>query len=175
MAGGAARLEVLDPGFVRSRRGARAVGATLLTWATMLGVTSVFDVADPVRITLFGVGACFTGALLATDSRPRDRVRVLCWATVVSSVAVVVTVELSRTATAWHVLDLAGVDQPAVKSLGLERSPAGPDRDPRNGQRFPATGIARLNIPSVNGHHFRAAGGGTIMSSTPSSRRRTTW
>jgi hypothetical protein len=32
--------------------------------------------------------------------------------------------------------------------------------DPRNGQRFPATGIARLNIPSVNGHHFRAAGGG---------------
>jgi hypothetical protein len=63
--GVAARLEVFDPGFVRSRRGVRAVCATVLAWATMVAVTSAFDLADPVRITLFAAGAAFEGALLA--------------------------------------------------------------------------------------------------------------
>jgi hypothetical protein len=75
--GVAACLEVVDPGFVRSRRGVRAVCATVLAWATMLAVTSAFDVADPLRITLFAAGAAFEGALLAPDPQPRDRVRTL--------------------------------------------------------------------------------------------------
>jgi hypothetical protein len=61
-------------------------------------MTSVFGVAEPVRITLFGAGACFFGALLVTDPQRSDRVRTLGWASVVSAVAVVVTVELSQSA-----------------------------------------------------------------------------
>ena len=75
-----ARLEILDPGFVRTRRGVRAVGATVLAWATMLVVIYGFHVADPLRITLFAAGAAFEGALLAPDPQPRDRVRTLGWA-----------------------------------------------------------------------------------------------
>jgi uncharacterized membrane protein YgaE (UPF0421/DUF939 family) len=97
--GSAARLEVFDPGFVRTRRGARAVCATVLAWATMLAVTSAFDVADPFRITLFAAGAAFEGALLAPDPQPRDRVRTLGWASVVSAVAIVMTIGLSQIAT----------------------------------------------------------------------------
>ncbi len=96
MSGVAARLEVFDPGFVRSRRGVRAVCATVLAWATMVVVTS--DVTDPVRITLFAAGAAFEGALLAPDPQPRDRVRTLGWASVVAAVAVVVTVALTQSA-----------------------------------------------------------------------------
>lgn len=90
-----ARLEILDPGFVRTRRGVRAVGATVLAWATMLVVIYVFHVADPVRITLFAAGAAFEGALLAPDPQPRDRVRTLGWAVVTSGAAVVATVGLT--------------------------------------------------------------------------------
>jgi hypothetical protein len=43
----------------------------------MVAVTSAFDVADPLRITLFAAGAAFEGALLAPDPQPRDRVRAL--------------------------------------------------------------------------------------------------
>jgi hypothetical protein len=78
--GVAARLEIFDPGFVRPRRGVRAVCATVLAWATMVAVTSAFDVAEPVRITLFAAGAAFEGALLAPDPQPRDRLRTLGWA-----------------------------------------------------------------------------------------------
>jgi hypothetical protein len=92
------RLEVFDPGFVRTRRGVRAVCATVLAWATMVAVTSAFDVADPLRITLFAAGAAFEGALLAPDPQPRDRVRTLGWASVVAAVAVVVTVALIQNA-----------------------------------------------------------------------------
>ena len=94
----AERLEVFDPGFVRTRRGVRVVCATVLAWATMVAVTSAFDVADPVRITLFAAGAAFEGALLAPDPQPRDRVRTLGWASVVAAVAVVVTVALTQNA-----------------------------------------------------------------------------
>ncbi len=98
MAGVAARLEMVDPAFVRTRRGARTACATVLSWATLVAVTSVFGVAEPLRITLFGAGACFFGALLVIDPQRSDRVRTLGWASVVSAVAVVVTVELSQTA-----------------------------------------------------------------------------
>ncbi len=70
----------------------------MLAWATMVAVTSAFDVADPVRITLFAAGAAFEGALLAPDPQPRDRVRTLGWASVVAAVAVVVTVALTQNA-----------------------------------------------------------------------------
>ncbi len=76
----------------------RAVCATVLAWATMVAVTSAFDVTDPVRITLFAAGATFEGALLAPDPQPRDRVRTLGWAAVVAAVAVVVTVALTQRA-----------------------------------------------------------------------------
>ncbi len=96
MIGGiAARLEVIDPGAVRTRRGVRAACATVLAWATMLAVTVAFDVADPLRITLFAAGAAFEGALLARDPQPRDRLRTLGWATLACSGAVVATVQLS--------------------------------------------------------------------------------
>lgn len=98
MSGVAARLEMFDPGFVRSRRGVRAVCATVLAWATMVAVTSAFDVADPVRITLFAAGAAFEGALLAPDPHPRDRVRTLGWAAAVAAIAIVVTVALTQSA-----------------------------------------------------------------------------
>ncbi|WP_123028484.1 FUSC family protein [Mycolicibacterium stellerae] len=96
MSGAAARLEVFDPGLVRSRRGVRAVCATVLAWATMVAVTFAFDVADPVRITLFAAGAAFEGALLAPDPQPADRIRTLGWAAVVAAVAIVATVALAR-------------------------------------------------------------------------------
>jgi hypothetical protein len=101
----AARLEVFDPGFVRTRRGARAVGATVLAWATMVAVTYAFDVAEPFRITLFAAGAAFEGALLAPDPQPRDRVRTLGWASVVAAVAIVVTIWLGQMA-AWATVAL---------------------------------------------------------------------
>jgi len=103
--GVAARLEIVDPGFVRTRRGARAVGATVLAWATMVAVTYAFDVAEPFRITLFAAGAAFEGALLAPDPQPRDRVRTLGWASVVAAVAIVVTIWLSQMA-AWAAVAL---------------------------------------------------------------------
>ena len=93
-----ARLEVLDPGFARTRHGARTACATVLSGLTLAVVTSVFGVAEPLRITLFGAGACFFGALLVTDPRRRDRAHTFGWASVVAAVAIVVTVELSRTA-----------------------------------------------------------------------------
>ena len=96
MSGFGERLEVFDPGFVRSRRGARAACATVLAWATMAAVTSVCDVADPLRITLFAAGAAFEGALLAPDPQPKDRVRTLGWAAVVSAAAVVAVVLLTQ-------------------------------------------------------------------------------
>lgn len=100
MTGVAARLEVFDPGLVRSRRGLRAVCATVVAWLTMVAATSAFDVVDPVRITLFAAGAAFEGALLAPDPEPSDRVRTLGWATLIAAVAVVVTVALTHSA-AW--------------------------------------------------------------------------
>ena len=101
MTGVALRVEVFDPGFVRSRRGVRAVCATVLAWATMVAVTSAFDVTEPVRITLFAAGAAFEGALLAPDPQPRDRVRTLTWASVVAAVAIVVTVALTQSGAVW--------------------------------------------------------------------------
>ena len=98
MGGVAARLEMVDPGFVRTRGGARTACATLLSWATLVAVTFVVGVAEPLPIALFGAGACFFGALLVTDPHRGDRVRTVGLASVVSAVAVVVTVELSRTA-----------------------------------------------------------------------------
>jgi len=91
----ASRLEVVDPGFVRTRRGVRAVCATVLAWATMAAVTTTFDVASPLRITLFAAGAAFEGALLAPDPQPKDRLRTLGWAAVVCAAAVVATVQLA--------------------------------------------------------------------------------
>lgn len=79
MGGVAARMEMVDPGFVRTRRGARTACATIFSWATLTAVTVVFGVAEPLPIALFGAGACFFGALLIT-------------------VAVVITVELRQTA-----------------------------------------------------------------------------
>jgi len=96
MIGGiAARLEVIDPGLVRTRRGVRAVCAIVLAWATTVAVTAAFDVDDPLRITLFAAGAALEGALLAPDPQPKDRVRTIGWAAVVSAAAVVITVQLS--------------------------------------------------------------------------------
>lgn len=91
----AARLEVVDPGFVRTRHGARAACATVLSGLTLAVVTSVCGVAEPLRITLFGAGACFFGALLVTDPHRSDRAHTFGWASVVSAVAIVVTVELT--------------------------------------------------------------------------------
>lgn len=93
------RLEVFDPGFVRSRRGVRAACATVLAWATMLAVTAAFDVVDPFRITLFAAGAAFEGALLAPDPQPSDRVRTLAWAAVAATSALVVAVYLNQLST----------------------------------------------------------------------------
>jgi hypothetical protein len=98
MARGAARLEVYDPGFARTRDGARTACATVLSGLTLAAVTSMFGVAEPLRITLFGAGARFFGALLVTDPHRSDRAHTFGWASVVSAVAIVVTVELSRTA-----------------------------------------------------------------------------
>ena len=70
----------------------------MLSGLTLAVVTSVFGVAEPLRITLFGAGACFFGALLITDPHRSDRAHTFGWASVVSAVAIVVTVELSRTA-----------------------------------------------------------------------------
>ena len=94
----AARLEVVDPGFTRTRHGARIACATVLSGFTLAGVTSVFGVAEPLRIALFGAGACFFGALLVTDPHRSDRTQTFGWASVVSAVAIVATVELSRVA-----------------------------------------------------------------------------
>ena len=52
MGGIAARLETVDPGFVRTRRGARTACATILSWATLVAVTFVFGVAEPLPIAL---------------------------------------------------------------------------------------------------------------------------
>lgn len=98
MARVAARLEVVDPGFSRSRHGARTACATVLSGLTLAVVTSVFDVNEPIPIALFGAGACFFGALLVTDPHRSDRAQTFGWASVVSAVAIVVTVELSRMA-----------------------------------------------------------------------------
>jgi hypothetical protein len=98
MARVAARLEVVDPGFARTRDGARTACATVRSGLTLAVLTSMFDVAEPLRITLFGAGACFFGALLVTDPHRSDRAHTFGWASVVSAVAIVVTVELSRTA-----------------------------------------------------------------------------
>ncbi len=43
------------------------MGATVLAWLTLVAVTAVLDVADPLQITLSAVDAAFEGALLAPD------------------------------------------------------------------------------------------------------------
>jgi hypothetical protein len=100
-----ARFEVSDPGLVRTRGGVRTACATVLEWATMVAVTSIFGVADPLRITLFGAGTSFLAALLVTDPQRRDRVRTLGWAAVVVAVAVVVTINVRQIAV-WAVAAL---------------------------------------------------------------------
>ena len=70
----------------------------MLAVATLVAVTSVFGVAAPFRIMLFGAGACFFGALIVANPRRSERGRTLGWASVVAAVAVVVTVLLSQTA-----------------------------------------------------------------------------
>ena len=101
----AARFEVRDPGFVRTRGGVRTACATVLAWATMVAVTSIFSVADPLRITLFGAGTSFLTALLVTDPQRRDRVRTLGWSSVVVAVALVATINLRQIAV-WAVAAL---------------------------------------------------------------------
>lgn len=97
----AARCEVFDPGFVRSRHGLQTVGASIATWATMLVATSVVGVADSFRITLFGAGTCLFGALLVTDPQPSNRVRTFGWAAAVVAVTTTVTVYLAQI-TVWN-------------------------------------------------------------------------
>lgn len=97
----AARCEVTDPGFVRTRHGVQTVGASAATWATMIVATSVAGIADPFRITLFGAGTCLFGALLVTDPQPSDRVRTFGWASVVVAVTTTVTVYLGQI-TNWN-------------------------------------------------------------------------
>ncbi|HEY6577037.1 MAG TPA: FUSC family protein [Mycobacterium sp.] len=103
-----AHVEIVDPGLVRSRRGVRAVCATVLAWATMVAVAAAFHVEDPLRITLFAAGAAFEGALLAPDPQPRERVRTLGWAAVVSAAAVAATVQLAQFAV-WTAAALLGL------------------------------------------------------------------
>ncbi len=98
MARVATRLEAVDPGFARTRHGARTACATVLSGLTLAVVTSVFGVAEPLRITLFGAGACFFGALLVTDSHRSDRAHTFGWAAFAAAVAIFVTGELSETA-----------------------------------------------------------------------------
>jgi hypothetical protein len=96
----AARLEVVDPGFTRIRHGVRTICATVLSGVTLAELTSVFGAAEALRISLFGAGVCFFAALLVIDLRRGDRAHTFGWASVVSAVAIVVAVELSRT-TMW--------------------------------------------------------------------------
>jgi hypothetical protein len=67
----AERLEGSTLASFWTRRGVRAVCASVLAWATMVAVTAVFDVADPLRITLFAAGAAFEGALLPPIRNPK--------------------------------------------------------------------------------------------------------
>lgn len=94
----AARLDSLDPGFVRIRAGGRTACATVLSGLTLAVVGSAVGVVDPVRVSLFGAGACFFGALLVGDVRRSDRARTFVGAAIVSAVAIVVTVALLGTA-----------------------------------------------------------------------------
>ena len=96
----AVRLEVLDPGFVRTRQGVRATSATVLSGLTLFGLTSALQAAEALRISLFGAGGCFLAALLVADRRRGERARTFGLASVVSAVAIVVTVELTHAA-AW--------------------------------------------------------------------------
>ena len=92
------RVAAVDPGFTYARRGARTVCAAVLSGLTLTAVTSVFDVSEPLPIALFGAGTCFFGALMVTDPRRGERVRTFGGAAGIAALAVVVTVELSRTA-----------------------------------------------------------------------------
>ena len=94
----AARLEFLDPGFTRTRNGLRTACATVLSGLTLAVVVSVFGVADPPPVILFGAGTCFFAALLVTAPHRSDRARTFGSASVVAAVAIAVTVELNRTA-----------------------------------------------------------------------------
>ena len=110
----------------------RAVCATVLAWATMVAVTSAFDVTDPVRITLFAAGAAFEGALLAPDPQPMDRVRTLGWASVVAAAAVVVTVELTRSAVWAAAVLLVLLMFSVVRAAVLESAGREPGADGRH-------------------------------------------
>ncbi|WP_457144635.1 hypothetical protein [Mycobacterium sp. URHB0021] len=94
----AVRLEVVDPGFARVRRGARTACATVLSGLTPELATAAFGIANQLPITLFGGAACFFGALLVTDPCRSDRVHTFGWAAVAAAVVILVTVEVSRIA-----------------------------------------------------------------------------
>lgn len=103
MARVATRLAAGDPGFVRHRNGARTVCASALSALTLAVVTSLFDVAEPLQIMLFGAGVCFFAALLLTDPHRSECTCTFGLASVVAAAAIVVTVELSQTATSLAV------------------------------------------------------------------------
>ena len=92
----------VDPGFVRTRRGLQCVGACAATWITVSAITSLNGIPSIFRIALFGAGTCLFGALLIADPRPRDRIRTSGWASIITAVAVGLTVYLGEIAV-WAV------------------------------------------------------------------------
>ena len=70
----------------------------MLSGLTLAVVVSVFGVADPPPVILFGAGTCFSAALLVTAPHRSDRARTFGSASVVAALAIAVTVELNRTA-----------------------------------------------------------------------------
>ncbi|MCW2630870.1 MAG: hypothetical protein JWR48_7592, partial [Mycobacterium sp.] len=63
-----------------------------------------------------------------------------------------------RTKHGPHLIAIDGLKHKASPRPDVINPASASERGSLSGQRFPATGIARLNIPSVDGHHFRAAG-----------------
>lgn len=87
-------LDATDPGSVRRRQGGRAALAALSTWLTLRTLAELITHHQQPAATLYGVVACFIGALVIADPTRRDRfvTILLCVAATVSAAAVAAAV-----------------------------------------------------------------------------------
>ena len=90
----AAWFDAADPAAVRRRQGTRATLAALCTWLSMRGLATLISGHARPAPVLYGVVACFVGALVIADPKRSDRLATMALGAAANIAAIAVAAAL---------------------------------------------------------------------------------